>query len=254
VPKSKHLSKKLYNFFMHTDMKRKASERESDADDDDEACEKLLRKLREDSKIEESEYNLMMKTLSRKPGNDSLIDMIMAATPTSSATTFSAAPTPCSSVIPLGSDPTHTATSKKNLSPAQFPVTSDDGIECRTALHYLQQSKVAYTDMNITEQREMRERIAKEGLQQANSLGRALSIDARRWDQAKADIMMDAYLLAYDELPHIREALNATNSIIVEDYLTDPFWGHQGGKGENMAGKLWMKVKEIKNIGNIIKS
>lgn len=233
-------------------MKRKAfsdkgsgdeSGADADYDAESEKCEELLRRLRNDDKIKETEYILMHDILLRNQtrgvrnqtkDSASLIDMIMAI------------PTPASAPT-LASQ--HTTTSKLNLSPLQFPVTHK-GIKYPTILHYLQARKVEFTDMDNTKQKEMCERIAIKGLQEATVIGRGLKIDVICWDNKKADIMMHAYLLAYDQQPYIAEALKNTTSVIIEDGLQDIFWGHTG---ENMAGKLWMDVKKIKNIEGIIR-
>jgi ribA/ribD-fused uncharacterized protein len=70
------------------------------------------------------------------------------------------------------------------------------------------------------------------------------------WDEVKVQIMEELLRLKLDQNPYVKKKLLETGDyLIVEDSPTDSFWGWgEDRKGENVMGKLWMKLRdELRN-------
>jgi ribA/ribD-fused uncharacterized protein len=72
--------------------------------------------------------------------------------------------------------------------------------------------------------------------------------DLRRqnWDKIKVMVMRDILRAKVAQHDYVRKKLLATgNRTLIEDSWRDSFWGWGPNKdGENMLGKLWMKVRD----------
>ncbi len=71
------------------------------------------------------------------------------------------------------------------------------------------------------------------------------------WHEEKAAIMEEILRAKAAQHEDVRKKLLKTGSkIIAENSPTDSYWGiGADGKGENMVGKIWMKIREdLKNI------
>lgn len=66
------------------------------------------------------------------------------------------------------------------------------------------------------------------------------------WNDIKDGIMLNVLREKFKQNPHLKEKLLKTgNTILVEHTKNDNYWGDGGdGTGENMLGKLLMKVRE----------
>ena len=70
------------------------------------------------------------------------------------------------------------------------------------------------------------------------------------WDEVKVQIMEELLRLKLNQNPYVKKKLLETGDyLIVEDSPTDSFWGWgEDRKGENVLGKLWMKLRdELRN-------
>jgi len=65
------------------------------------------------------------------------------------------------------------------------------------------------------------------------------------WDEVKIEIMREAVRDKFFQSAILAEELIATRSaILIEDSKKDFFWGISDGTGQNMLGKILMKVRE----------
>lgn len=71
---------------------------------------------------------------------------------------------------------------------------------------------------------------------------------ARRkdWNEVKVDVMESVLRAKLAQHGEVREALlRSGNAKIAEDSPEDYFWGRgEDGSGQNMLGKLWMKLRD----------
>lgn len=114
-----------------------------------------------------------------------------------------------------------------------------DGQVWATAEHYYQAQKFA--DERI------RQAIAAAPNAHAAKIVSKQYKSARRadWDDAKVDIMRQAFREKFKQHPQLAQQLVATgDAILVEVNIHDPFWGSgPDGNGQNWAGKLVMEVR-----------
>lgn len=66
------------------------------------------------------------------------------------------------------------------------------------------------------------------------------------WDTKKIEVMEKIIRLKVSQHEDVKKALLESDNLeIVKNQPGDPFWGNgSDGKGQNMMGKLWMKVRE----------
>jgi len=66
------------------------------------------------------------------------------------------------------------------------------------------------------------------------------------WFSARVAVMEEVLRAKVAQHEDVREALKRTGKrIIIENSPVDNFWGAgPDGKGENMVGKIWMKIRE----------
>lgn len=69
---------------------------------------------------------------------------------------------------------------------------------------------------------------------------------ASDWDRKKVAVLEQILRAKLAQHPEAQEALKGSgNEEIVEDSPSDYFWGEGAdGSGQNMLGKLWMKLRE----------
>lgn len=122
---------------------------------------------------------------------------------------------------------------------APYPIELD-GKTWPTSEHYFQAQK--FTDESY------RESIRVEcSPMNAAKMGRDRKRPIRPdWDAVKIDVMQAAVRAKFEQHAAIREILLSTgDGTIVEHTTNDRFWGDAGdGSGENMLGKILMKVRE----------
>jgi ribA/ribD-fused uncharacterized protein len=71
------------------------------------------------------------------------------------------------------------------------------------------------------------------------------------WEEIKLDVMKEILHCKADQHPYVmKKLLQSGDREIVEDSWRDDYWGWgENRNGQNMLGKLWMKVREeIKNL------
>ena len=70
----------------------------------------------------------------------------------------------------------------------------------------------------------------------------------RDWGSKKVAVLEEILRAKLAQHPEAQEALRKSgNEDIVEDSPTDSFWGEGAdGSGQNMLGKLWMKLRDEK--------
>lgn len=119
-----------------------------------------------------------------------------------------------------------------------------DGKVYPTSEHAYQAAK--FDDLEIKEAI----RIARSPLQ-AKTLANVRFKDSRdpEWDNKKADVMEAVLRAKLAQHPEVVEALMQTgNDEVMEDSPVDYFWGiGVEGTGQNMLGKLWMKLRDEHN-------
>lgn len=65
------------------------------------------------------------------------------------------------------------------------------------------------------------------------------------WEDVKADVMLDLLRLKFSYTDLREKLLNTGDAELVEgNYWNDTYWGVCRGKGENVLGKLLMRVRE----------
>jgi ribA/ribD-fused uncharacterized protein len=64
------------------------------------------------------------------------------------------------------------------------------------------------------------------------------------WDTKKTEVMEEICRAKLEQHPIIKQALiESGDAVIVKDY-PDPFWGiGMDGKGQNIMGQIWMKLR-----------
>jgi N-glycosidase YbiA len=80
----------------------------------------------------------------------------------------------------------------------------------------------------------------------AADLGRTLPYDMNRWDRIKNEIMYNALVYKVQQNEEVKNILLSTgDEEIIECSKRDSYWADgPDGKGLNMLGKTWMKVRE----------
>ena len=123
---------------------------------------------------------------------------------------------------------------------APYPIFID-GKSWPTVEHYFQSSK--FEDLL------MRETIRSlSSPMKAAKTGRDRKLPLRAdWENIKNDVMLQALLAKFKQHHILRSELLSTNdAILIEHTENDVYWGDGGdGKGENMLGKLLMRVREM---------
>ncbi len=81
--------------------------------------------------------------------------------------------------------------------------------------------------------------------QEALLLGRSVMLRSD-WESVKVDILESILRAKYTQHLAIQEKLfQSQGKELIEASPVDSFWGiGPGGTGENMCGKLWMKIRE----------
>ena len=79
---------------------------------------------------------------------------------------------------------------------------------------------------------------------EAKAAGRRVKLRGD-WNEAKVGIMYELLIEKF-EIPELKEKLLGTGDLYLEEgnIHRDKFWGTYMGEGENMLGKLLMKVRE----------
>ena len=80
----------------------------------------------------------------------------------------------------------------------------------------------------------------------ARKLGRQLTELRDGWDDMRLQVMYEVNLSKYQDNPHLREKLLATEDLeLVEaNWWNDTFWGECNGIGENNLGKTLMRIRD----------
>lgn len=87
----------------------------------------------------------------------------------------------------------------------------------------------------------------------AFTIGRQLvELRVKNWEDVKVGIMEDIVRAKLEQHSHIKETLiESGNREIIEASPVDAFWGWGPNKdGQNVLGKIWMKLREEINNGN----
>lgn len=68
------------------------------------------------------------------------------------------------------------------------------------------------------------------------------------WEHVKVEVMTSAIQAKYEQHDDVKAALERTgNRTIYEVLLHNTFWGiNENGDGENLDGKIWMKIRDGK--------
>jgi ribA/ribD-fused uncharacterized protein len=86
---------------------------------------------------------------------------------------------------------------------------------------------------------------------QAKELANVMYKDAKdpEWDSKKVDIMEKVLRAKLSQHPEVAAALSRSGKEeLVEDSPIDYFWGSgKDSSGQNMLGKLWMKIRDGEN-------
>lgn len=66
------------------------------------------------------------------------------------------------------------------------------------------------------------------------------------WNEKKLEVMEDLLRAKVEQHPSVKEALIASEGLLIVKYEPDDaFWGDgKDGKGRNEMGKLWMKLRK----------
>ncbi len=83
----------------------------------------------------------------------------------------------------------------------------------------------------------------------AKRKGRKIEVDAEYWDSAKKDVMYEILKAKFQNLV-LKEKLLKTEDAYLEETNTwnDTYWGVCNGKGQNILGKLLMRLRsDIRN-------
>lgn len=131
---------------------------------------------------------------------------------------------------------------------APYPIFID-GIIWKTLEHYFQASKFEHLQFKV--------KINElESALEAARMGRnPKNIIRSDWDSIKDLIMYNGLNAKFLQHPKLRvELLNTMDYILIEETPNDKYWGNGGdGSGENMLGKLLMKVRgQIREISSEI--
>ena len=80
---------------------------------------------------------------------------------------------------------------------------------------------------------------------EAKKLGRKIDL-IPNWDSKKLQAMLKVNYAKYTQNPELRKLLIETGDkiLIEENYWNDVYWGVCSGKGENMLGKVLMKIRD----------
>lgn len=84
----------------------------------------------------------------------------------------------------------------------------------------------------------------------AAKMGRSRKVKLRPdWEKVKDSVMFDVVRAKFKQHKELQELLLSTEDAkIVEHTVHDSYWGDGGnGKGENMLGKILMKIREELN-------
>jgi N-glycosidase YbiA len=123
---------------------------------------------------------------------------------------------------------------------SKHPITVD-GIVFKTTEHYFQ----AHKFLDVKNRQDV---VNAPTPREAANIGRDRNRPLRKdWEVVKNGIMYDALVLKVTQHPEILELLIGTGDAqIIEDSPVDSYWGcGADGKGLNMLGKCWMKVRDL---------
>jgi N-glycosidase YbiA len=122
---------------------------------------------------------------------------------------------------------------------AHYPIKLKNKV-WQTTEHYFQAMKF--------ESKEYQDKIRHAGSpMKAAELGRSRKERIlKNWDNLRLTIMYDAVKAKFTQHVELKQLLMATkNAQIIEHTENDNYWGDGGdGKGENMLGKILMKIRE----------
>jgi len=123
-----------------------------------------------------------------------------------------------------------------------YPFTIEfDGHKWSTSEH-------AYQAMKMTNKEDFFKILKASTPAKAKRLGNTLP-KLEKWDKIKVDIMQEILRVKFS-YPEMKNKLLSTGNSHLEEGNTwgDKFWGTVNGKGQNMLGKLLMKIrKELEN-------
>lgn len=136
--------------------------------------------------------------------------------------------------------------------PFQF---EEDGIEYKTAEHYMMVGKAKLFNDNKT----LEEILKSDSPNQAKNLGRKVkNFDPQRWNEEKYEIVRRGNLLKFSQNENFKEFLLSTNNkVLVEASPYDTIWGigmlETDSKaanpllwnGENLLGFALMEVRDL---------
>lgn len=113
-----------------------------------------------------------------------------------------------------------------------------DGILWPTSEHAFQAAKT----LSVEEKNKIK--LARSP-QEALMLGRSVTLRPE-WELIKVEILESILRAKYTQHPSIQEKLiQSKDKELIEASPVDSFWGiGPDGTGENMCGKLWMKIRE----------
>jgi ribA/ribD-fused uncharacterized protein len=120
-----------------------------------------------------------------------------------------------------------------------------------TAEHAFQAAHFFETNPDLAEQ----VRLMKSPRQADDFANENKQFDDPSWREKRVAIMEEIVRVKYEQHPLIQETLRKSGTMsIVETNENDLFWGWgPDGKGENMLGKIWMKLRDevTKIIANV---
>lgn len=117
----------------------------------------------------------------------------------------------------------------------------DKGYKYKTTEHYFQAQK-------FFDAKNRQDVIDAPTPREAATIGRDRNRPLRKdWEEVKDDIMYQALILKVNQNPEVLKILMETEDAeIVEDSPVDWYWGcGADGKGKNILGRTWMKVREL---------